>query len=212
MEALLKGKRRGWLGLLLVALLQAGCVSPGWLPAQETSGASPRQSAAPLLTPPAHWRAEGRFAVKAGNQSAAGRFAWTRAGGGTQTVETLLLMDPLGGGLAELTVDAQGARLQTAQGRRESAASLAGLMVRLLNLHLPESSDGAWLLGLPGPDARERDGRGRPLRRQAAGWVLDFDYADGNSPDPLAPGARPERVMGSGPAGEDLRLRIESWE
>jgi outer membrane lipoprotein LolB len=179
----------------VLALLTAACAV---LPPE---GAEPTES--PLPEPAPAFDAAGRLAVRGPDNAFSGAFRWRHAPGN----DLLELSSPFGQKLAELAVDADGARLVTAQGERHNEASLDALAARVLGVELPLAHLPAWLQGLPDrtrPYSVRRDGEGRVASVRQAGWevqVLDF-----------APGAaRPRRLLVR--QGEvEVRLALDSFE
>lgn len=180
-------------GLLLAALL-AGCTQ---LP----------EAPLPARDQLTDFLVDGRFALKVrqadgSTDSSGGRLSWTHR----QESDRLLLLSPLGVGLAEL-VSADGrARLTTADGRAMEAADAEQLLAEATGQALPIGRLAGWLLGRPGPGGSlQRDALARPLHLDEGGWQVAYAYADEN------PEAPPSRLTAISEAIE-LRLRIETWK
>lgn len=118
--------------LLLVCLL-AGCAQH---PATETPGRPPAGKInAFTLT--------GRLAVRQGEQRHHVQIDWQH----DDKNDRILLATPLGQGIAELSRDSGGARLELADHRRFSAADWDALAVEVFGIRLPLSGATRWLLG-----------------------------------------------------------------
>ncbi len=134
---------RTWLACLAV-LLTAACAD------------LPRQPAAePVLGPPLQrFTAEGRIALRQGDRRDHLRFSWEHAPGS----DVVLLMSPLGQGLAELTRDATGARLVQPNQATISADTLPQLALRVFGTPLPLDALAEWLRGAKPALSGEIDG------------------------------------------------------
>lgn len=177
-------------GLFALALLGA-CATP---PAARHTGGQP----------PEFFILEGRFSLRDRDSAQQGRLRWRHEDAG----ERLLVQDPLGGGVAELAVDAFGARIELTDGTVRSAASAETLMAELTGIALPVRELARWLSGrLAGTNGVERDGAGRATQLKTSGWRLRYEYpADDPSSDLL-----PVRVVAINDTGIEMRLAIESW-
>jgi len=184
---------------LAVAALLAGCAA-----VPPSAGDAAPGVAAVAVT--RDFNVEARFSLrleKPGEtaQHVSGRLSWQRAGG----ADRLLLANPFGQGLAELTSGAEGAILRLASGETERAADLGGLLAGVLGVALPVERLADWLLARPGSAAVDRDGQGRLRQLREAGWQIEYDYDD------EAAGARPSRLIVRQGGEIELRLRIEEW-
>lgn len=177
----------GWLAL---ALLSACTTAP---PARHAGAGAPE-----------FFVLEGRFSLRDRDSSQQGRLRWRHEDAG----ERLLVQDPLGGGVAELATDADGAKIALADGTVRHAATAETLMAELTGIALPVRDLARWLSGrLPGADGVERDGSGRATALKTDGWRLRYEYpADDLSPDLL-----PVRIVAVNRTGIEMRLAIESW-
>lgn len=181
--------------LLLVAGLLAGCASlpPPPLPARQDLR---------------DFALEGRFALRATPpdqpaQSAGGRLAWTHK----NQIDTILLANPLGYGVAEIESGPAIARLRLADGKTSESSDPDSLIEEVTGQRLPVARLPAWLLGRSGGRAQiAHDDLGRPLRLVEDGWQIDYAY------DNAAPDALPGRLTLSNGDGLELRLRIEQWK
>lgn len=134
---------RVWL-YCLAALILAACAE-----------LAPQADDAPRLGPPlASVSAEGRISLRQGERRDHLRFRWEHTPGS----DVVLLMSPLGQGLAELTRDRNGARLTQSNQATITADTLPQLAQRVLGAPLPLEAMADWLRGAR-PDLRgEVDG------------------------------------------------------
>lgn len=134
---------RGWL-VCLVALLSAACAE---LP--------PASAVSLVLGPPLlRFAADGRISLRQGERSDHLRFRWEHA----PDRDVVLLMSPLGQGLAELTRDAAGARLHRANHATIAADTLPQLAERVVGAPLPLEAMADWLRGARPELSGETDG------------------------------------------------------
>ena len=183
--------------LALTFLLAACAQLPG---AISENAASPRPARAAgggfLLT--------GRIAVSQGQQRHAVNITWQHSA----ARDEIFLATPLGQGLAELTRDAAGARLTTAERREFNAPDWQALSVQVFGFPLPLSALPRWLQGEVPAEALgvKYDGAGRPQRMVVDGWQVAYlDYA-GNAVDALPALIEMKR--------EDIEVRwkIDDWQ
>ena len=130
--------------VFLVALLLAACAE------------LPQQSAASLVLGPPLQRftAEGRISLRQGDRRDHLRFSWEHAPGS----DVVLLMSPLGQGLAELTRDASGVRLVQPNQATISADTLPQLAQRAFGAPVPLDTMAEWLRGAQPALSGEIDG------------------------------------------------------
>lgn len=133
---------RTWLACL-AALWLAACAE---LPAAD----------GPLgLGPPlSYLNADGRISLRQGEQLSHMRFRWEH----TPQGDVLLLMSPLGQGVAELVRDADGARLVQPNQATITAATLPQLAQRVFGASLPLEAVVDWLRGAQPALSGEVDG------------------------------------------------------
>ncbi len=134
---------RAWL-VCLIALLPAACAE---LP---PSSAGSLALGPPLL----RFAADGRISLRQGERSDHLRFRWEHA----PDRDVVLLMSPLGQGLAELTRDAAGARLVRANQATIAADTLPQLAERVVGAPLPLEAMADWLRGARPELSGETDG------------------------------------------------------
>jgi outer membrane lipoprotein LolB len=180
--------------LVLAGLVVAGCAL---VPAQ------PPPQRADL----AEFALDARFALRVTApgrpvETSGGRLAWEHRRGG----DRILVANPLGVGIAEIDSGPDGARLRTADGRFREGPDPDALLEELTGQRLPVRRLPQWLLGQGGEAGHlTRDGEGRVLRLEEAGWQVDYSYGDGG------PDAPPSAVVLSRPDEIELRLRIDDW-
>ena len=171
---------RLWL-VCLVAWLLAACAE---LP---PPSAVSRALGPPLL----RFAAEGRLSLRQGERSDHLRFRWEHA----PDRDVVLLMSPLGQGLAELTRDAAGARLVRANQATIAADTLPQLAERVVGSPLPLEAMGDWLRGAR-PD----------LSGEADGWrVAISDTAAFRQ-------SRLVRVLEARREDVELKLIVDDWD
>lgn len=116
----------------------------------------PQQSEAThVLGPPLQrFTAEGRISLRQGDRRDHLRFRWEHA----PDTDVVLLMSPLGQGLAELTRDGTGVRLVQSNQATISAATLPQLAQRAFGTPLPLDTMAEWLRGARPALSGEVDG------------------------------------------------------
>lgn len=100
------------------------------------------------------YSAEGRISLRQGERSDHLRFRWEH----TRDNDTVLLMSPLGQGLAELTRDTTGARLRQPNQALIEADSLPLLAQQILGAPLPLEAMAEWMRGAKPSLSGEVDG------------------------------------------------------
>lgn len=128
----------------LAVLLAAACAE---LPQQSATASG-------LGPPLQRFTAEGRISLRQGDRRDHLRFSWNHAPGS----DVVLLMSPLGQGLAELTRDAAGARLVQPNQATISADTLPQLALRVFGTPLPLEAMAEWLRGAQPAMGGEIDG------------------------------------------------------
>jgi len=134
---------RSWLACWAALLLAACAEFP------------PSSDVSPGLGPPLQSvSAEGRISLRQGERRDHLRFRWDHAPGS----DVVLLMSPLGQGLAELTRDRNGARLTQPNQATITADTLPQLAQRVLGTPLPLVAMADWLRGARPELSGEVDG------------------------------------------------------
>jgi outer membrane lipoprotein LolB len=147
----------------------------------------------------------GRLSVRRGNDALTADFRWTHE----RQRDELDLISPLGQTIARLSGDASGVRLQTPDGRVETASDWAALTTRALGWPLPVEGLAFWIQGTPrdgAPAAVERTGDGMPAALRQDGWSVVFQAFERGS-DGLS---RPKRLT-LDYADVELRIAVDSW-
>lgn len=137
--------------------------------------------------------AEGRISVRQGDRRDHLRFRWEHS----PDRDGLLLMSPLGQGLAELTRDAGGARLVQPGAPVVVADSLRQLAQQVFSHPLPLDVVTDWLRG---------------ARPELAGEVDGWRVAITENSIPPAGKARLLRVMEAGRGDIEFKLIVDDWE
>ncbi len=180
-------------GLWLVLLL-AGCAS---LP--PTTSAPPIKQAVI-----ASFQLSGRISVRHDNQAFSGNLNWRH----TATEDNFLLLSPLGQGVARITRDATGVRLQTSDGKISQASDAEHLTQQALGFALPLSGLAHWAQAqAQTADAQIRyaaDGKIEKISEQ--GWQIEYFAYRAEAGYQL-----PTKIYMEG-AGISLRLGIDSWQ
>lgn len=165
----------------LAALLLAGC-----------AGMQDAADTARTLGPPLQrFTAEGRISLHQGERRDHLRFRWEHA----PQSDAVLLMSPLGQGMAELTRDASGARLVQPNQQTLVADTLPQLAQRVLGAPLPLEAMADWLRGA------------RPaLRGEVDGWRVVISETSTFRHSRLL------RVMEASRADVELKLIVDDWD
>lgn len=163
----------------------------------------PPQDGAAIVRPAratvAAFAADGRLAARQAETRSHVNFSWRHQ----RDSDDILLTTPLGQGIAELTRDARGARLVTADRQTAEAADWEGLSAQVFGFALPLSTLPRWLLA--DVAATVRDAAGRPQQALVDGW--DIRYLAYESP---AADALPTLVEFRRDDIE-LRLKVDEW-
>lgn len=147
----------------------------------------------------------GRLSARHGKDALSANFRWTHE----RERDELDLSNPLGQTIARLSGDASGVRLQTPEGRIETASDWASLTTRSLGWPLPVEGLAFWIQGVPrggAPAAVERASDGLPATLRQDGWSIVYQAyePDGDG------GSRPKRLTLDYPEVE-LRIAVDSW-
>lgn len=185
---------------LLGAALLAGCAQSPPLPAAATGTA--------VYSRPADARGfdiAGRIAVKYDGQGFSGSLRWSH----DAARDDLLLLSPLGQGVARIVRDAGGVTLTAADDKVHRAPDAEELTRQWLGWRLPLHGLEHWILGLPAPESGSRaepGANGRPQRLYQDGWIVDYDrYATVQGVE------LPGRVEAAWGDTLHIRLVIDRW-
>ena len=143
---------------------------------------------------------EGRLSIRQGDKPYASNIEWQHTPDG----DRIFLCGPLGQGIAELSRDATGATLLTADRRTVKAADWSSLAEALLGIRLPLSGAVRWITGDVQPTLL--DAVGRPRRALDQGWIIDYLEYESPHADALPASMEFQR--------EDIevRLRVGQWQ
>ncbi|MCK9380186.1 MAG: outer membrane lipoprotein LolB [Sulfuritalea sp.] len=183
---------RSWLACL-VALLLAACAESPPLPDATLTLGPPLQR----LT------ADGRISLRQGDRRDHLRFRWEHA----PDSDVVLLMSPLGQGLAELSRDASGARLSRPNQPVIAADSLPQLAQRVFGAPLPLEAMADWLRGARPALSGEVDG----WRVTISETLLVRTLSAGDSASRAGKG-RLLRVMEASREDVDFKLIVDDWD
>jgi outer membrane lipoprotein LolB len=158
-----------------------------------------------LATPATSFDAAGRLSARHGAEAFSASFRWHHAAGHDE----LEFASPLGQTVAVLSGNAQGVKLQRADGRVLTAVDWGALTELGLGWRLPVDGLAYWIQGAPrsgGPFSAEAGEDGKAVVLRQDGWTIVYlAYA----PDENAV-SRPSRMTLSYPDVE-LRLVVDSW-
>ena len=147
----------------------------------------------------------GRLSARRGNDALTANFRWMHE----PQRDEFDLSSPLGQTIARLSGDASGVRLQTPDGRVETASDWAALTTRALGWPLPVEGLAFWIQGMPRdgvPAAVERASDGMPASLRQDGWSVVYQAFERSS-DGVS---RPQRLT-LDYAEVELRIAIDSW-
>lgn len=165
-----------------------------------------QSEAVKLPTPDGSFEIAGRLTARHGGDAFAANFRWHHAG----ERDDFEFTSPLGQTVAMLSGDAQGVRLQSADGRVLTAGDWGALTERGLGWRLPVDGLAFWIQGAPrsGSPYTVEPGEGdRAGVLRQDGWTIVYlAYGQGE-----ASSARPSRMTLSYPEIE-LRLAVDSWQ
>ncbi|MCX7175029.1 MAG: lipoprotein insertase outer membrane protein LolB [Proteobacteria bacterium] len=191
------------LSRLLPALVLTGILAAcAQLPGAASGDAVPAQR--PARANINDYLMTGRLAVNQGQQHYAVSITWRH----TSERDEIFLATPLGQGVAELTRDAAGARLTTAERREFNAPDWQALSAQVFGFALPLSALPRWLLAEVPAEALgvKYDGAGRPQRMVANDWQVAYlEYAsDAADALPALIELKHEDI--------EVRLKVDEWQ
>lgn len=147
----------------------------------------------------------GRLSARHGSDALAASFRWTHE----RERDELDLTSPLGQTIARLNGDVSGVRLQTSDGRVETASDWSSLTTRALGWPLPVEGLAFWIQGVPregAPATIEPGSDGVPAALRQDGWSIVYQaFERGSDGVP-----RPQRLTLDYPDVE-LRIAVDSW-
>ena len=184
---------RHFVGIGLAVLLTA-CATPR----------APVQVPAPVITQDTPWALQGRIAIKAGENSQSGQLQWQHRPGH----ESLLLLSPLGQGVARIVSDTDGVTLEIPNKPVRRAPDAESLTREALGVALPLSGLSHWILARPDPlrpQEQTLDAAGRVAQIRQDGWVIDYPQYMSDTD------ARP-RKLNITRNDLEIRLVIDKWE
>lgn len=177
-------------GLAAAAFLLAGCTAAPLRPPAEF---------VPLADAP--FALAGRLSARHGNEAVAANFRWRHEPG----ADELVFATPMGAALARLAGDANGVRLELADGNVATAADWEALTVRALGAPFPVRALAWWVRASPHPRqafTAEADAAGRLAVLRQDGWEIAYAYREAER--------SPQRVTLASP-GAEVRLVVDAW-
>lgn len=186
------------LHVLALLLMLTGCAQ---MPGRESGakiGLRPARTAIDAYT------LTGRIAIQRQESHYAVNLSWQHA----PHSDEIMLSTPLGQGVAELTRNAAGMRLITAERREYTAPDWQALTSQLFGIDLPLASLPRWLVGAVPADAlgARYDGSGRPQQQLVDGWLVAYLKYESEAPDalPTLVELRREDI--------EVRLKVDEWQ
>ena len=189
--------RSGWTIVLALLLMLTGCAQ---LPGSAAGKSEQRPGRAAIF----EFALSGRIAIQRQESHYVVNLAWLHA----PQSDEIMLTTPLGQGVAELTRNAAGMRLLTAEKREYTAPDWPALTRQLLGLDLPLASLPRWLVGAVATDALgvSYDGSGRLQQQLAEGWLVAYLEYESAAADalPTLVELRREDI--------EVKLKIDDWQ
>lgn len=171
------------------SLLISACASLTDLP-----DASPLPNTVALGPAVERFSLSGRAMIRQGQRVDHLRFSWQRSPSG----DALLLTTPFGQGIARITRDASGARLQLADGRTLERPNLSELASAVFDAELPLDELPEWLRGAH-----------REWQGLSQGWAVMIEHADATV-GPEAQSIYLPRTLAASRGDVSLRLVIDT--
>jgi len=186
------------LHILALLLALAGCAQ---MPGSDAGSGLPKRPARAMI---AEFSLDGRIVIQHQQTNYSLNIAWQHA---PQT-DAIMLSTPLGQGVAELTRNANGMRLVTAEKREYNAPDWSALTHQLFGIDLPLADLPRWLVGTvpAGALGVHHDERGRPQRQWIDGWFVVYSAYESAAADAL-----PTLIVFS---REDIqvKLKVDDWK
>lgn len=158
----------------------------------------------PTLSQNTPWSLQGRIALKAGDKSLSGQLEWQHR----NNREELLLLTPLGQGVARIVSDDEGVLLEVPNQAPRRAPDAESLTRQALGVALPLSGLSHWIRVRPDPlrpFEQSLDASGRVGQIRQDGWVIDYpQYMNDTDSRP--------RKLNIARGGLEIRLVIDTWE
>lgn len=150
------------------------------------------------------WSLQGRIAVKAGENNLSGQLQWQHR----STQDELLLLSPLGQGVARIVSNVNGVLLEMPNQAPRRAPDAESLTREALGASLPLAGLSYWVQVQPRPSRpfeQRLDDAGRIAQIRQDGWVIDYlQYM--NEPANLP------RKLNIARDGLEMRLVIDEWK
>ena len=150
------------------------------------------------------WSLQGRIALKAGENSLSGQLHWQHG----PNQDELLLLSPLGQGMARIVSNADGVLLEMPHQAPRRAPNAESLTRDALGVALPLAGLSHWVQVQPEPSRpfeQTLDDAGRIAQIRQDGWVIDYlQYMS-------EPAYRP-RKLNIARDGLEIRLVIDEWK
>lgn len=188
------------LAALLTAVVLAGCAE---LPAPLEGTVAGRPLAG--IDAIKGFNLAGRIAVKYHGQGFSGSLRWSH----DARHDDILLLSPLGQGVAHIVRTAEGVTLTAADESVHRAADTEQLTETFLGWRLPLHGLEHWVLGLTAPESLGRVENGtnhRPARLFQDGWQVDYDRYRNQQGIEL-----PGRLQAAWGNTLEIRLVIDRW-
>jgi outer membrane lipoprotein LolB len=157
----------------MLSLVLAGCSRVQTRSSEDPASALAYQSRFDQLELLSDWTLEGRLAISDGNEGGSGSLSWFSS----ETVTRMSFRGAMGKGAWQLQSDANGARLELADGAVRFAPTVAELVLEQVGWKVPVEALSWWIKGLALPgewEARLIDAEGRVVELRQSGWDVDF--------------------------------------
>ena len=182
----------------------AGIVLAGLLTACATPRGPVQVLPVTVITHDTPWALQGRIAINAGENSQSGQLRWQHR----PNRESLLLLSPLGQGVARIISDADGVTLEIPNKPVRRAPDAESLTREALGVALPLSGLSHWILARSDPKRPHEqtlDAAGRVTQIRQDGWLIDYpQYMSETDPRP--------RKLNVTRNDLQIRLVIDTWE